>query len=82
MIIVSTMTQEERWLSNWKEIVDFIEANKRWPSKYVPEEKLMHNWWKHQQKLMNAGALKEKRMEKFKELVEMGEKYKRVNQWK
>lgn len=75
------MTQEERWLSNWKEIMDFIEANKRRSSKYEPEEKLMHNWWKHQQKLINAEALKEERMEKFKELVEMGEKYKRVNQY-
>lgn len=41
----------------------------------------MRNWWKQQQKLVNAGALKEERMEKFKELVEMGEKHKRVNQY-
>lgn len=35
----------------------------------------------HQQKLMNAGELKEDRVEKFKELLEMGERYKRVNQY-
>ena len=32
-----------------------------------------------QQKLVNAGELKLERVEKFKELLEMGEKYKRVN---
>ena len=32
----------------------------------------MRNWWKHQQKLVNAGELKAERMEKFKELLEVG----------
>lgn len=31
--------------------------------------------------MMNAGELKEDRVEKFKELLEMGERYKRVNQY-
>ena len=35
------MTQEERWLTRYKELVNFIETNHRNPSKYVPEEKLM-----------------------------------------
>lgn len=30
---------------------------------------------------MNAGELKVERMEKFKELLELGEKYKKVNQY-
>ena len=34
------MTQEERWKANWQEVMDFMEVNKRRPSKYVPEEKL------------------------------------------
>ena len=34
-----------------------------------------------QQKLVNAGELRPERMEKFKELVELGEKYRRKNQW-
>ena len=75
------MTQEDRWLVNWKEVMDFMEANKRRPSKFVDEERGMRNWWKHQQKLVNAGELKAERMEKFKELLEMGEKYKHVNQY-
>lgn len=77
----SEMTQDERWLANWKEVMDFMEANKRRPSKFVDEERGMRNWWKHQQKLVNAGELKEERVEKFKELLALGEKYRHVNQW-
>ena len=75
------MTQDEKWLTNWQEVMDFMVTNKRRPSKFVDEERGMRNWWKHQQKLVNAGELKEERVEKFKELLEVGEKYKHVNQW-
>lgn len=76
------MTQEERWLAKWKEVMNFMEANKRRPSKFVDEERGLRNWWKHQQKLVNAGELKEERIEKFSELLELEEMYKHVNQWK
>lgn len=75
------MTQDERWLAQWKEVIDFMETNHRRPSKFVDEERGMRNWWKHQQKLMNAGDLKEKRVAMFRQLVEVGEKYRRVNQY-
>lgn len=75
------MTQDERWLAQWKEVMDFMATNHRRPSKFVDEERGMRNWWKHQQKLENAGELKQGRMEKYKELLEMGEKYKHVNQY-
>jgi len=75
------MTQDERWLQQWQTIMDFMEANKRRPSKFVDEERGMRNWWKYQQKLLNAGELKTNRLEKFNELLKLGEKYKRVNQY-
>lgn len=78
---VTEMTQDERWLVQWKEVINFMEVNKRRPSKFVDEERGMRNWWKHQQKLMNAEELKEERVEMFKELLEVGEKYRRVNQY-
>ena len=62
--------------------MDFMESNKRRPSKFIPEERGMRNWWKHQQKLMNAGALKAERIEPFKRLLELIEENKRINQWK
>lgn len=35
------MTQDERWLSRYNEVKNFIESNHRNPSKYYDEEKLM-----------------------------------------
>lgn len=75
------MTQDERWMAKWREVMDFMEKNHRRPSKFVDEERGLRNWWKHQQKLVNAGELKQERMEMFKELLKVGEKYRRVNQY-
>lgn len=75
------MTQEERWLKNYQEVIDFIKKNHRNPSKYVPEEKGMVNWQKQQRKLINAGLLKPERVGMFNKLQELGELYKRVNQY-
>ena len=61
--------------------MDFMEVNKRRPSKFVDEERGLRNWWKHQQKLMNVGELKESRIALFQQMLEVGEKYKRVNQY-
>ena len=75
------MTQEERWMANLKAVMDFMVANKRRPSKFVDEERGMRNWWKHQQKLVNAGELKPERQVLFNQLLELGEKYRRKNQY-
>ena len=75
------MTQDELWLNKWHEAIDFLETNHRRPSKFVPEERDMRNWWKHNKKLMNAGSMKEERIALFNQLLELGEKYKRVNQY-
>jgi len=75
------MTQEERWMTRYKEVVSFIEANHRNPSKYILEEKLMVHFLKRGRKLLNAGELKEPRLGLFKELLELCEQYRRVNQY-
>lgn len=75
------MTQDELWLSKYKEVMDFIETNHRNPSKHRIEEHQMLNFIKHNRKLMNARKLKEDRIDMFEKLLEMGEKYKRVNQY-
>ena len=76
-----TMTQSELWLAKWQEAIDFLETNHRKPSKFVPEERNMRSWWKHNKKLLNAGELKPERVEMFKQLLELGEKYRHVNQY-
>lgn len=76
------MTQDERWMANWQEVMTFMESNHWRPSKFIDTERGLRNWWKHQQKLMNAGELKSERVEKFKKLLAVGEKYKHLNQYK
>lgn len=75
------MTQDERWLNKYQEVVTFIETNKRNPSKHRIEEHLMLNFVKHNRKLLNAGNMKEERVGKFKELLVLIEENKRKNQW-
>ena len=75
------MDQETRWLIRYNEVKEFIEANKRNPSKHRIEEHDMLNWPKANRKLMNANALKEPRLSKFKELLSLVEQYKRKNQY-
>lgn len=75
------MTQEEKWNLRFQEVKDFIETNHRNPSKHRIEEHLLLNWVKQQRKLLNAGALKPERVEAFKALLDMIERYKRINQY-
>lgn len=76
------MTQDEIWNNKYNEVVGFIEANKRNPSKYDPEERGLYlNWLRHNRKLYNAGELKSERIAMFKELLALTEVYRRKNQY-
>ena len=76
------MTQDELWLKKYQEVKDFIESNHRNPSRHNPEERFKYcNWLKHNKKLLNAGEMKEERVEAFKKLLELSEQYKRKNQY-
>ena len=76
------MTQDELWLEKYKEVLVFIEANKRNPSRYDAEERGKYcNWLRHNRKLLKAGEMKEERVEIFRELIKMMERYRRVNQY-
>lgn len=75
------MDQETRWLTKYKEVVEFIEREHRNPSKYVDEERNMVNFLKHTRKQLNQGVLKPERIEEFRKLQELMERYKRKNQY-
>ena len=75
------MDQDTRWLNRYNEVKGFIEENKRNPSKHRIEEHDMLNWLKANRKTLNAGKLKQDRVEKFGKLLELTEQYKRVNQY-
>ena len=75
------MTQDERWMKRYEEVVRFIESNKRNPSKHRIEEHDMLNWVKANRKVLNAGKMRPERLEAFKRLMEMTEQYRRKNQY-
>ena len=76
------MTQDEKWVTKYNEVVTFIETNKRNPSKYDAEERGgYYTWLKHNRKQMNAGELKPERVAAFKELLALSEQYRRKNQY-
>ena len=75
------MTQEERWNIRYEEVKNFIRNNKRNPSKYNPDERLMVHFLKRGRKMLNAGELKEPRLTLFKELLALSEQYKHKNQY-
>lgn len=75
------MTQDERWMVRYEEMMAFIESNHRNPSKHRIEEHDFLNWLKANRKALNAGKMKIKRVEKFRRLLEMTEQYRRKNQW-
>ena len=75
------MTQNERWLAKYNEVVEFINTNYRNPSRHRIEEHDHLNWLKANRKVLNAGKMKAERVEKFRKLLEMTEQYKRKNQY-
>ena len=77
------MTQEELWLKKYQEVKNFIGINHRNPSRYNPEERGKYcNWIKHNKKLFKAGEMKDDRVALFEKLLELGERYRRLNQYK
>ena len=75
------MTQEEKWKARYNEVVTFIEANHRNPSRHRIEEHDHLNWLKANRKVLNAEKMKPERVEKFKELLAMMEQHRRKNQY-
>ena len=75
------MTQDEKWILKYNEVMDFIKTSKRNPSKHRIEEHNMLSWIKQQRKLIKAGSFKPERMKRFEKLEKLFEENKRLNQW-
>ena len=76
------MTHDERWIEKYNDVKDFIETNKRNPSKYDDTERGLYcNWIHHNKKLLKARELKPERVELFEMILVKMEAYKRVNQY-
>ena len=75
------MTQEKRWIAKYNEVVEYINTNHRNPSRHRIEEHDMLNWVKANRKALNAGKMKEERVEMFKKLLALSEQFRRKNQY-
>lgn len=76
------MTQDERWMGKYNEVICFIDTNHRNPSKHDEEERGKYlNWIKANRKALNASKMKPERVEMFRKLLELTEQYKRINQY-
>ena len=75
------MTQDERWLSRYNEVMGFIKANKRNPSKHRIEEHDMLNWLKANRKVMNKGEMRPERVDLFEKLLALADENKHINQY-
>ena len=75
------MTQEEKWMARYEEVINFIETNHRNPSRHRIEEHNMLSWLKQQRKRIKAGIFMSDRMKMFEKLQVLMDEYKRVNQW-
>ena len=75
------MTQDEKWIVRYLDVMGFLDENHRNPSKHRIEEHDMLNWLKANRKVLNAGKMKAERVEKFRKLLEMTGQYRRKNQY-
>lgn len=75
------MTQDEKWQRQYDQMMAFMLENHRRPSKHRLEEHDMLNWFKHTKKLIGKGGYPLERIQKFKQLIEVAEKYRRKNQY-
>lgn len=75
------MTQDEKWQRQYEQMMSFMETYHRRPSKHRLEEHDMLNWFKATKKRIAKGNYPEDRLEKFKLLMEVADKYRRLNQY-
>lgn len=70
-----------KWLAMWQAYMDYMDRNKRRPSKYYNEDKALYNWCKHSRKLMNSGKMPHERVHLFRILMDATTKFRRLNQY-
>ena len=68
-------------MAKYNEVKNFIQNNKRNPSRHRIEEHDMLNWVKVNRKRMNEGELKDERTDAFKKRFGQTDKYKRKNKY-
>lgn len=75
------MTHDERWHSTCQAYLRFVATNGRRPSKHNPDERDLHNWYKHNRKRLNQGLLLNSRLSSFYSLLDIADAVRRRNQY-
>jgi hypothetical protein len=75
------ISQDDRWKQNYAAFMEYMETNKRRPSKYYIEDRKLYNWFKNVKKLLAKGLLTEIREKQFKTLLEKAASVRRINQY-
>lgn len=88
VVSVHYINETDQFFYLRKDVVDMILSKFRgklrhhlYERRMVDSERGLRNWWKHQQKLVNAGELKLERAEDFERLLTLCEEFKRINQY-
>ncbi|MBO2525290.1 MAG: hypothetical protein CW341_06285 [Bacteroidetes bacterium] len=71
------MNQDERWIKQYDDVMEFLAKNHRNPSRHRLEEHDMLNWVKHNRKLLKAGKMAPERVEMMGKLVDLWEERKK-----
>jgi len=78
---LGVLMQDTTWHKTYLEVMQFIEANKKKPSKYFLEDHKMFYWIKHNKRLMQRGELPTERIERMEALLQQLAQYKRINNY-
>ena len=74
-------TQDEHWNDSYEAYKAYLLANKHRPSKHHAEDRSLANWLRYNRRLMSRGLLRQERVERLQELLNLSAKYRRVNQY-
>lgn len=75
------LLRDTTWHMNYLEVMQFIEDNRKKPSKYFLEDHKLFYWIKYNKRLMQRGQLPPERHERMAVLLEQLAHYKRINNY-
>ena len=75
------MGNEERWNQCYEQMMAYMKTYGHRPSKYRFEYHPLVNWLKYNRKAFRRGQMPEQRVERFRGLLVMLEKVRRLNQY-
>lgn len=73
---------DNRWNENYEKVWEFVNKNRRFPSRHHIEEHAMLNWMKYNHKMFAKDKMTPERAERFKKLRDFVHQFHTVNQYR